>query len=278
MTTPKSRSALAMTLSTAADRYEPQMLEALLRAFADMQNAVDRARLTAMLDAGNIRGVLALLDMETALGPAATLAREAFAEGAALSPHVAVTSTTALWPEAQAIAARHAGEMVKGISTETRSALRVAVHGAIRDGIPRRDLERTIRGLIGLNTPQTTASLAYRQSLIAAGHPLDKVNALSDRYTKKQLRARANTISRYETMNAMMTGRRENNLRLQREGWLPPDQKKEWISSADGGKFPACRKCFAMNGVKVLLRSKFIYDGRKIDGPPAHPRCRCVSA
>jgi hypothetical protein len=231
-----------------------------------------------MLDAGNIRGVLALLDMETALGPAATLAREAFAEGAALSPHVELTSAAAHWPEAEAFASKHAAEMVKGISEETRLALRSAVHGAIRDGIPRPALERTIRELVGLNTQQTAASLAYRQSLVDMGHPLDKVNTLSDRYVKKQIRARGETISRFESMHAMNAGHREANLRLQREGWLPADFKKEWISSADGGKFPACRKCFAMNGVKVLLRSKFIYDGRPIDGPPAHPRCRCVSA
>jgi hypothetical protein len=265
-----------MTLSTAADRLEPQLLEALLRAFVDMQSGVDRAALTRLLDAGNLRGVLELLDpveLAAALEPVAALSRAAFVEGTTLG----ATSASGLWPEAQGYAQLHAAEMVKGISEETRLALRTAVHGAIRDGIPRRELERTIRGLIGLNTPQTAASLAYRQSLIDAGLPLDKVQARSERYITKKIRERANTIARYETMSAMNAGRREADLRAQAQGWLGPHAKKEWLASAGGGKFPACAKCAAMNGVQVLLRENFPYDGRPIAGPPGHPRCRCIT-
>jgi hypothetical protein len=279
--TPTSRNVLAVTMSAAADRYEPAMIAELLRAFVKMQSGVDRARLTALLDAGNIRGVLALLDIETmagALSPAAAIARQAFAEGAALSPHVELTSAAAHWPEAEAFASKHAAEMIRGISVETKAALRLAVTNSIRDGVPRRELEKTIRSMIGLNTQQTAASLTYRQSLIDGGLSLDKVAAKSARYVAKKIRERANTIARYESMNAMNSARRENDLRLQRAGLLPKDFKKEWIASAAGGKFPACRKCFALNGVKVLLKDKFLYDGRRIAGPPGHPRCRCVSA
>lgn len=77
-------------------------------------------------------------------------------------------------------------------------------------------------------------------------------------------RERATTIARTELANAHVQG----NL----AGWGAAGvvEKKRWIVG-DG----CCDDCQDLDGVEVLLEESFDYADGPVDGPPAHPNCRC---
>lgn len=87
--------------------------------------------------------------------------------------------------------------------------------------------------------------------------------------------SRAETIARTETMAASNGGQREAWAQAVDDGLLNGDEKEEWITTPDGD---TCDICQPMDGVTKPLGGKFNVDGELIDGPPAHPRCRCTTA
>jgi Phage portal protein/Phage Mu protein F like protein len=79
--------------------------------------------------------------------------------------------------------------------------------------------------------------------------------------------ARAELIARTETAFADMQG----NL----AGWSASGvvEGKRWIVGAG-----CCEDCQDMEGQAVALDESFDYTGEEVDGPPAHPNCRCDCA
>jgi hypothetical protein len=59
----------------------------------------------------------------------------------------------------------------------------------------------------------------------------------------------------------------------QEAGLLTGDEKKEWITTPDDRICPICDD---MDGEQVGLDEEFDVDGDSLDGPPAHPNCRCT--
>lgn len=176
-------------------------------------------------------------------------------------------------PSAARAAQRYAARMVVEISHETMMALRAIVVRSIREGIPPYDAARMIRPLIGLTTQQAQAVMNYRQGLIDLGLDSMRVNTLVDRYAARKLRERAETIARTETMKALNTGAREAWRQAQKTGLLGPGAVKEWITTPDERLCPVCQP---MDGVQVPLGEPFRTGNGPLQGPPAHPRCRCA--
>lgn len=174
---------------------------------------------------------------------------------------------------AQKVAKKRAAALVTRVSSETRQALRAIVVRSIRDGIPVYDAARLMRSLIGTTTAQAAAAASYRAELIDSGLALDKVNARLDRYVEKQIRQRAETIARTETMAALNDGALEGYRQAREEGLLGSDAMKEWIITPDE---LLCPDCAPMEGVKVPLADLFDTPAGSVPGPPLHPRCRCA--
>jgi len=86
--------------------------------------------------------------------------------------------------------------------------------------------------------------------------------------------SRAETIARTETMAASNGGQREAWAQAVDDGLLNGDEEEEWITTPDD---KTCPICLPMDGEKKPLGGKFNVDGAQIDGPPAHPRCRCTT-
>jgi len=86
--------------------------------------------------------------------------------------------------------------------------------------------------------------------------------------------SRAETIARTETMAASNGGQREAWAQAVNDGLLNGDEEEEWITTPDD---KTCPICLPMDGEKKPLGGKFNVDGAQIDGPPAHPRCRCTT-
>lgn len=85
---------------------------------------------------------------------------------------------------------------------------------------------------------------------------------------------RALLIARTETMAAVNEGQRELWDQAVEDGFLTGHENQEWVTTDDGR---LCSICEAMSGEQVGLGEEFDVDGELINGPPAHPNCRCVT-
>lgn len=86
---------------------------------------------------------------------------------------------------------------------------------------------------------------------------------------------RADKIARTETMRAANQGQLEAWDQAEEQGLLTGDELKEWIVTPDDRLCPICEP---LDGVQVGRDEPFDVDGEQLDGPPAHPRCRCTTA
>lgn len=174
-------------------------------------------------------------------------------------------------PVAQRLRERRSSELIQGLSTETRRALRLAIVRGLNEGLTPHDLAGVIQRMIGLTTAQAQAVLSYRQQMVDLGHTLDRVNELVGVYADKKLQQRAMTIARTESMRAVNEGVHEAWRQAQRSGKIGPKARKKWVADAD-----ACDHCAPLHGTTVPVDGAFVYRGTRLSGPPAHPNCRCT--
>lgn len=132
----------------------------------------------------------------------------------------------------------HAAETITGINEATRDEIRDLVEASFEDQFDVDELADQIGDLIGDD-------------------------------------ARAETIARTETMRASNQGQLEAWNQATEAGLLTGREQKEWIVTPDDRLCPICEP---MDGVNVPLDADFDVDGDMIDGPPAHPNCRCTVA
>lgn len=140
-------------------------------------------------------------------------------------------------PRAQEWVREHVGELIDEMSKSTRTRVKDLVGRAFDGEFDTHDLADKITDLIG-----------------------DDV--------------RAETIARTETMAASNGGQREAWAQAVEEGLLNGDEQEEWIVTPDDA---LCEICQPMDGERKPLGGKFNVNGELMDGPPAHPRCRCTT-
>jgi SPP1 gp7 family putative phage head morphogenesis protein len=88
--------------------------------------------------------------------------------------------------------------------------------------------------------------------------------------------ARAETIARTETMRASNQGQQELWAQAEDAGLLTGKEEQEWIVTPDDRLCPICEP---MDGVTAPMGGSFrLNTGEVVDGPPAHPNCRCTIA
>jgi SPP1 gp7 family putative phage head morphogenesis protein len=85
--------------------------------------------------------------------------------------------------------------------------------------------------------------------------------------------ARAETIARTEVQRASNQGQIEAWDQATDEGLLTGTETKEWIVTPDDRLCPICEP---LDGQNVPMDGTFDADGAQVDGPPAHPNCRCT--
>lgn len=174
---------------------------------------------------------------------------------------------------AQRVAARQGARLVTAVTAETKAALRALVARSIRDGIPVYDAARMIRSMVGMTERQASAAQLHRTQLIDMGLSIDKVDARVARFVEKKIRERADVIARTETMAALNEGALEGYRQARADGWLDEAAMKEWMTTPD--ERLCLLVCAPMDGVRVPLGEPFRTSDGDMDGPPAHPNCRC---
>ncbi len=176
---------------------------------------------------------------------------------------------------AQRVAERQAGRLVTNVSDETIAAIRSVIVRSIREGIPPYDAAKLIRGLVGMTERDAQAAMNYREEMVNSGLPIERVDKLVDRYADKKIAARADSIARTETMDALNDGALEGWAQAQDDGLLGEGATKEVIVTPDERLCPVCEP---LDGVAVPLDEPFDTDNGPIMAPPFHPRCRCTLA
>lgn len=139
-------------------------------------------------------------------------------------------------PNAVAWVQQHAAETISGISEDTRSQIREVIEEAFSEQFDVDDLADEIGDIIGDD-------------------------------------ARAEVIARTEVQRASNQGQLEAWDQATEEGLLTGTETKEWIVTPDDRLCPICEP---LDGKNVGLNENFDVDGDSIDGPPAHPNCRCT--
>lgn len=85
--------------------------------------------------------------------------------------------------------------------------------------------------------------------------------------------ARAETIARTETMTASNQGQQALWDQAVDEGLLTGKERQVWIVTPDDRLCPICEP---LDGQEADFGETFDTELGKVDGPPAHPRCRCT--
>ena len=172
--------------------------------------------------------------------------------------------------EAQRIARDYAAQQVQNINKETTLAIRQTIRRSIRDQTPPREAAKIIKEIVGLNRPQHDTLIRYLESLPEGLTLSAKVKALR-KYKAKLVRRRAMMIARTEVIDALNLGAEVARKQAQGQGLLGKDAEKEWLTTPVG----ACSICEALNGKSVKIGEKFQSPRGALNGPTAHPNCRC---
>lgn len=172
--------------------------------------------------------------------------------------------------EAQRIARDYGAAQIDLIDTETKKAVRTIIQWSIREGIAPRDAAKLIKEAVGLNRPQILALIDYERRLPPEMPTAVKLKAYK-KYKAKLVRRRAMMIARTEVIDALNMGAEVAWKQAQGQGLLGKGAKKEWLTTPVG----ACKICSALNGQNVKIGGKFQTPRGAVNGPTAHPNCRC---
>jgi hypothetical protein len=172
-------------------------------------------------------------------------------------------------------ARRRAGELIQGVSQETRYAVRRIVETAVARGTAPRETGKLLESVVGLTDRQAQAVARYRETLIAEGVKPATVDRMTARYGARLLRLRAQNIALTETIRAANEGRRAVWSRNVQEGTILPDRwEREWVAivPSDGR---TCRYCIGQDGQRAPIDGTYPNGD---SGPPGHTRCRCTES
>lgn len=173
---------------------------------------------------------------------------------------------------AQRMAQLHSLRKIKGVTKETKTALRKIVTRSIAEGIPPYDAARLIKPMIGLTAPQQTAVFNFRTNLINSGLSIAAVDRKTARYIQKSLRVRAKMIARTEIIGSLALGQQAAWGQAQKAGMIGSNAQKRWITTG----FGACPICTQLSGMTVPISGSFQSIVGPLDRPTAHPNCRCA--
>lgn len=279
----------------AAAAGEGPMRRAFLRDVKELRESVDLSDLTKAIEATNTGDAVDLLvpsdadlprvreawiDTFNAGGKAAARDLNAALGNRKVAAIVARTSIRfdSVNPEAVRFAREKAASRVVEIVDAMRDAIRKELAKAFTEArAPRELARRLIDRDLGLNSQRVEAVRNFEADLIVKGLDDPTIARRTERYAEAQLRDRARTIARTETIEASARGQDELWDQTANAGLIDRDTaEEEFLVTPDDRLCPVCEP---MDGQRVALGEQFTTgEGEKVDGPPVHPACRCAKA
>ena len=270
-----------LAIRRVAERLEGRARNAFIAAVERLGASASVAALREAFLSGDADLVLQLFDLapfrDELGGELRGVLAEAFERGAEVAAgHVPTLagSFDRVQPYAVAWADASAATLVTSISESVRESIRELVRRSVSGGLTSDQLARQIRGLVGLTPRQAAAVSRYGRGLIAEGIAPGRVGELVERYGRRLLNVRADTIARTELITAAGAGQQRLWEQYREEG-LFEGARKRWLVTPDDRL--DVKICKPMSRQTVGLDESFTTpQGRRILHPPAHPSCRCA--
>lgn len=248
----------------AADKYRPQVQALTAAAFEKGRAKASRLALKRALEHKSETDVLSIASgaitatqhaLSKSLEPVLfdTMVASATATAKVLKRHLKISAALrsaapnpkikgfefdATNPQAVEWIKQHAADTIDSISETTRQAIRDAVEAAFEDQFDVDQLAGEIEDVLGDGSGD-----------------------------------RAEEIARTETMRASNEGQQALWDQAVDDGLLTGTEEQVWIVTPDDRLCPICEP---LEDERAPLDGTFTVDGEEIDGPPAHPNCRCV--
>lgn len=170
-------------------------------------------------------------------------------------------------------ARERSGDLIREITDVTRDAVRGIISNVLSQSQGFETGAKAIYDAVGLTRSQAATTERFRNSLIEQGYPDSMVDSRTEAFRTRQLKNRAETIARTETIRSSNQGQLETWDQAMGKGLIDADSaRKLWIVTPDDR---ICDICAEMDGVSVPYDESFQTDDGEIDAPPLHPNCRC---
>jgi hypothetical protein len=189
---------------------------------------------------------------------------------------------------AAGFADRQAATAVRGITAETRRGIQRVILDSLADQLSPTETFERVGQLAGLGRRQAGALERFRAQLERQLVPAEvtargrvvrtpQIQALIDRrvaaYRDRLLRARGRLIGETEVQTAIQRGERAYYEAAAAEGDVELGEvEKTWYTVQDERVCPICEP---LHGSAIPFEELFDTDEGAIEGPPAHPACRC---
>lgn len=271
-------------LSRAADKFQPQMAEAFLSAVASTQGRIIMREVRDAIRQGDFIRAESLIDWDLFSVEFETISRailrdvidEAGTNSVRLLPNElrAGISFDVTNPRVEEFLQQKSATLATQITNESRQAIRNQLAKAQREGLGIDTTASMVREFIGLTQRQMQAVDNLRGKLIEQGFTFEEAMQRVIEKRNRLLDFRAENISRTETINASTQGALEMmNQRVEEVGLNKRDFVKVWIVTGDDR---TCPICWPLHGQTRGLDELFSTSVGNIDGPTAHPQCRCA--
>ena len=277
----------------AARAAEPGLKRVVRDAVVALRASVNRQQLGVFIARGDPGGVLSAFDwplFESKLALALPVVRATMDRTARHTAKVigvsmrkadpVITGSLRLSnPSAIRLAARIAARLVRTVTLETQQAIRAVIVRALSEGVAvpqQADLiAEILMEVAGLTERQALALQNYRRGLEAKGVQPADIARFAQAQRDRYIRQRAEMIARTETVAAANGGQQATWQEAVREGFLPPDAKRRWMTALDER---VCVVCFPMDGQVRGIDEPFQSPatGETWEIPPAHVSCRCA--
>lgn len=290
------------------DKYQPKIRDAVLATWTELRKSVTYAELENTLITEGVNGMMKYLDnleptlramlmpdLQDAMSESGRLVVEILPSGTITVPGY-VPSVQFTNPYAVQAVRDYSFNMIRGISVETRAAVRDSITTAVSQGRPPAAVARDFKQTIGLTVEQEKSVQNYRKYLetlnsdalqresrdkrfdrtveaaIKNDKPLTKANIdkMVAAFRRKREAQRAQTIARTESMSALDLGQDMALNQTSEDGALAPDLISNWNVARDGRQRDAHDVVPAMNPNGVPYGQFF----QTPLGPMRYPRDR----
>jgi hypothetical protein len=163
----------------------------------------------------------------------------------------------------------------EGITKQQKLVVNDILSDAFEKGLRAEETYKSIKANIGLTNREFNAVLNRRSLLEDADLPTERVEQFTNKYRDELLKRRAERISRTETISAQAQGRKDSWRMAEEAGQLPPVER-EWVSAPPSpNPNRPCEICLDLDGRRASVNGTYTSLEGEVDGPPAHPSCRC---
>ena len=272
---------LLKAITDLMDNMESRYRSVFLKTIEDITNSPDIAEIVRDIRLGNITTIDAstlarIQGIKLNTYDLTVASRQAMASGGKITAKTVGLEGKFNLQNPRAIEAARtlSDELVSTLSKTVTNNLTDIITDAVSGTDSLSETIRRIKDEIGLTAQHSAAVKNYRKNLIQTGMNKGKALLQSERYSKRLLRYRAETIARTEVAIAVNKGQAEFWKQMKEDGSVPPTAMRVWIAEMDN---KTCEICSPLNGELAPIDGGWSTTSGYFDIPHAHPRCRCTS-